>query len=269
MGQAMSDTKTREDGPDPLVSVVVPFYNSGRWIRACIESLLAARAELSTTHAGGVELIFVDNASGDDSAAIVAEYGDVTLLFEGEQGAYPARNTGIAAARAPIIAFTDADCTVDRRWLRTLVQGLEDPGVGILVGHCNYPPEASLSLRLIGSWEMAKTAYVTRHCPPANHIAYCNNMAVRASLFRDLGPFRPWRRAGDSEFAHRMAREKPECRLVYEPAMHITHHEFTSARERSRRLRLYTRTNTQIEGFEELGAGQRAALLWHWLRHDY
>jgi glycosyltransferase involved in cell wall biosynthesis len=243
----------------PRVSVVVPFFDSGRHLRASIEALLDLDAE-----PGEVEVILVDNGSTDDSAAIAASFRGITVLHEAMPGAYAARNTGIRVARAPIVGFTDADCTVDRNWAQTIFETMDDPAVGALVGHCRYPDGASLPLRLLGSWENAKIAVVTRRFPPANHFAYCNNMAVRASLFDEIGAFREWRRAADSELVHRMARERPDLELVYEPAMRVTHREFTRARDRARRLRLYTETNAQINGFRELGTGQRLAVLWYW-----
>jgi glycosyltransferase involved in cell wall biosynthesis len=244
----------------PLISVVVPFFNSARYLAPCIESLLALEAG-----PGQVELIFVDNGSSDDSAAIVGRYEGITLLRETTPGAYPARNRGIQVARAPIIAFTDADCTVDENWAQVILDRMSNPVLGILIGHCRFPSAASLPLRLIGAWENAKAQYIAQECPPAHRIAYCNNMAVQAALFAEVGPFRDWRRAGDSEFAHRMARERPDLALAFEPAMRITHHEFVRARDRARRLRLYTDTNTQIEDFRELDTGQRLAVLWHLL----
>lgn len=245
----------------PRVSVVVPFFDSGRHLRACIESLLALDAR-----PGEVELIFVDNGSTDDSAAIAADFCGITVLHEATAGAYAARNTGIRVTRAPIIAFTDADCTVDRDWARAILASMDDQGTGAVIGHCRYPDDATLPLKLLGAWENAKAAHVTRRCPPANRFAYCNNMAVRASLFYEIGPFREWRRAADSELVHRMGLKRPELGLVYDPTVRITHLEFTRARDRARRLRLYTETNAQIDGFRELKVSQRLAILWLWLR---
>jgi len=244
----------------PRVSAVVPFHDSGRHLRPCIESLLALEAE-----PGEVEIILIDNGSTDDSAAIAADFFGITVLHEATPGAYSARNTGIRVARAPIIAFTDADCTVDRDWARAILASMDDPGTGAVIGHCRYPDDATLPLKLLGAWENAKAAHVTRRCPPANRFAYCNNMAVRASLFDEIGPFREWRRAADSELVHRMAGERPDLELRYDPTMRITHNEFTRARDRARRLRLYTDTNTQIDGFRELTALQRLGALWHGL----
>jgi glycosyltransferase involved in cell wall biosynthesis len=240
--------------------VVVPFHDSGRHLRSCIESLLALDAE-----PGEIEIILVDNGSTDDSAAIAADVRGITVLHEATPGAYAARNTGIRVARAPIIGFTDADCRVDRNWGRAIVAGMADPTVGALVGHCRYPDDASVPLKLLGAYENAKTAVVTRRFPPANRFAYCNNMAVRASLFDELGLFREWRRAGDSEFVHRMAQRRPDLLLAYDSDIRVTHLEFNRARDRARRLRLYTSTNSKIVGFRELDIGQRLAVLWFWL----
>jgi len=246
---------------DPALSVIVPCFNNAATVGACVASLRALDAV-----DGDMEIIVVDNGSEDDSAAIVRSFDDVTLLSEDERGAYPARNTGLRAARAPVIAFTDADCTVDRDWARVLLDRFSEPRLGLLIGHVRFPEAASPLLKLLGAWENAKADYIARACPPANRIAYCNNMAVRAALFRELGPFSPWRRAGDSEFAQRVARERPDLGFAFEPALRVTHHEFTRARERLKRMRRYTQTNRQIRGFRELTLRQRLAALAHALR---
>lgn len=242
----------------PRVSVVVPYYDSERHIAACVESLLG-----QVDVGGPFELIFVDNGSSDGSSSILERYPEVTVLDEPEPGAYAARNTGVDRVRAPMVAFTDADCAADPDWLRTLCERLRDPAVAIVLGHVRYPPEASLSLRLLGAYENAKTAYVLDRCPPANHFGYANNMAVRAEVFRAIGPFEVWPRAADTELIHRLARLRPDLRTVYAPSMRVTHLEFVSARKRARRLSLYTRTNAKIETFRELTARQRLGVLGH------
>lgn len=236
----------------PLISVIVPCFNNASTVGACIESLLALEAE-----PGEVQAIVVDNGSSDESIDIASRYADIALLKEPEPGAYPARNTGLKVARAPIVAFTDADCTVDPDWFQVIRRRLEEPALAMMIGHVRFPAAASLPLRMVGAWENAKADFIAHHCPPENRIAYCNNLAVRAELFDALGPFSPWRRAGDSEFAHRVAQARPELGFVFEPAMRVTHHEFLRARERTKRLRRYTQTNQQIESFRELSNAQR------------
>ena len=84
---------------------------------------------------------------------------------------------------------------------------------------------------------------------------------MRASLFEELGPFKEWKRAADTEMVHRMAARRPDLRLVYDPGMRVTHLEFTSTRDRLRRLRLYRSTNSRIPEFRELGVGRRLGVL--------
>jgi glycosyltransferase involved in cell wall biosynthesis len=245
----------------PAISVVVPFFNSERHIAACIESLLAPEG-----FDAPFEIIFINNGSTDSSPSIVSRYSQLSVLEESKPGAYAARNTGIRQARAPLIAFTDADCVVDKTWLRSIEEGMRDPEIAILLGQCLYPAAASLSLRLLGAYENAKTAYVTSRCSSEHHYAHANNMAVRASVFDEIGLFEEWDRAADSELVHRLASRRPDLRLSFRPSMKITHMEFRLARTRLQRLQLYTQTNVQIETFKELDWGQRLMVLAQLLR---
>ena len=264
----------KAQSPDALnpemISVVVPFFESQRTIRECVEALMTQDTADAT-----VELLFVDNGAADGSHSIVDEVtrtsqSDTTdaitrpalrLLTESSPGAYAARNAAIRVARGEIIAFTDADCRPDRDWLQAIVRAMSRPEVGVVVGHCRYPPEASLALRLLERYENAKTRYVTNRCPAQYQFVYANNMAVRREVFERIGPFVEWARAGDTELVQRMARELPELRVVYSDAMRVTHLEFERARDRLRRLRTYTGTNSRIESFRELGWVQRLGVL--------
>lgn len=245
----------------PHLSIIVPFFNSERHLGSCIESLLGQ------LDVGGLfEIILVDNGSTDTSASIAAGFGSVIVLEEPVPGAYAARNTGIRRARAPLIAFTDADCVVAPDWLCSIRNGMRDPDTAVLLGHVAYPSDASWALKLLGAYENAKTDYVINRCPAAYRFGYTNNMAVRASVFEEIGLFLRWRRAADSELLHRLALKRPDLRPVYRCSMRVTHMEFLRARDRARRLSLYTKTNSRIETFRELSVAQRAALLLFMIR---
>jgi glycosyltransferase involved in cell wall biosynthesis len=240
---------------------VVPFFDSERHIAACIESL-RRQQDVGAPY----ELIFVDNGSRDGSSAIVGRYEELTVLEESTPGAYAARNAGLRRARAPLIAFTDADCVVDDDWLREIRQGMHDVDTAVLLGHCRYPPEASWALKALAAYENAKIDYVLERCEPAHRFAYANNMAVRAVVFDQLGPFEEWRRAADTELVHRLALRRPDLRLAYRSSMRVTHMEFLRSRDRARRLSLYTRTNARIPTFSELGVLRRLGVVGHLLR---
>ncbi|MEO1289352.1 MAG: glycosyltransferase family A protein [Chloroflexota bacterium] len=87
----------------PLVSIVMPAYNSASYIRQAIDSCLAQ------THQA-IELIVIDDGSSDDTVAIVQSYGDaIRLIQQSNQGPAIARNTGITNASGAFIQFCDSD----------------------------------------------------------------------------------------------------------------------------------------------------------------
>lgn len=98
----------------PLVSVVIPVYNGERFLPDALDSIAAQTLQ-------EFECIVVDDASTDGTARIVAEYASRDARFRGmrhdrNHGASAAYNTGIRAARAPLVAILDHDdvATPDR-----------------------------------------------------------------------------------------------------------------------------------------------------------
>jgi glycosyltransferase involved in cell wall biosynthesis len=83
------------------VTVVVPAFESARWIAATIASI---RAQTLTPRA----IIVADNGSGDSTVSVAAKAGAQVIVTPGG-GPSRARNAGIRAARSPWIAFCDAD----------------------------------------------------------------------------------------------------------------------------------------------------------------
>jgi GT2 family glycosyltransferase len=99
----------------PEVSVVIPVRDGAGSLPALLDSLAAQDLE-----ADRYEVIVVDNASRDDSAEVASSRG-ASVVFEPRPNRSGARNAGVAAATADVIAFTDADCTVSPRWLSALL----------------------------------------------------------------------------------------------------------------------------------------------------
>jgi hypothetical protein len=88
----------------PLVSVVIPAYNSAHFLKGSIPSVLAQSWV-------DFELIVVDDGSTDDTVACVESFRDerIRLVSQANRGLAGARNSGIRAARGSYLAFLDAD----------------------------------------------------------------------------------------------------------------------------------------------------------------
>jgi glycosyltransferase involved in cell wall biosynthesis len=86
----------------PRVSVVIPARDAAATLARAIRS---ARAQTRPPD----EVLVVDDASGDDSAAIAAGLGATVVRLAAHQGAGAARNAGVAAAGGEVIGFLDAD----------------------------------------------------------------------------------------------------------------------------------------------------------------
>jgi glycosyltransferase involved in cell wall biosynthesis len=93
-------------GQIPTVTVVVPLYQARDYVAAALDSILAQTF-------GDLEVVVVDDGSTDGGGEIVHEYAarDARVRYLRRENAGPAaaRNTGIAAARAAVIAFLDSD----------------------------------------------------------------------------------------------------------------------------------------------------------------
>lgn len=94
-------------GRHPLVSVIMPAYNSGALISRALRSV-------QDQSCPDWEVLVIDDASWDDTAARVADIAGadprIRLMTHGRnQGAAAARNTGISAAQGRYIAFLDSD----------------------------------------------------------------------------------------------------------------------------------------------------------------
>jgi glycosyltransferase involved in cell wall biosynthesis len=89
---------------DPKVSVIIPNYNYGRFLRECIDSVLRQEE-------GNLEVIVVDNGSTDETPSVLAAVTDPRLrTFRIDRcGAGGGRNHGLENARGEFVAFLDSD----------------------------------------------------------------------------------------------------------------------------------------------------------------
>lgn len=120
---------------DPLVTVVVPCFNHGRFLH---EALASVRAQTWTTW----EAVVVDDGSTDDTPEIIdrllAELRDprIRVVRQDNRGLPSARNAGVAAARGEWFVPLDADDRLRPRMIEVCIAPLlRDPRLGFAYGH--------------------------------------------------------------------------------------------------------------------------------------
>ena len=200
------------------VSVIIPTYNYGRFIAEAIQSVL------QQTHRPD-EIVVVDDGSTDDTARVVAGFGDAVKYVRQENGGVcAARNKGVAESTGEIIAFMDADDTMEPESIAKQVALFGDEHVGLV--HCGlrlFDDESgeTIELQLEGGedgvadnlllWEGAS-------------IAGPGAILVTREAFDSVGGFDTGMKVGeDWDFCYRVAR-KFKVRFVPEPLVNYRSH---------------------------------------------
>lgn len=116
---------------NPLISIIVPTYNVEKYIRTCIESILAQTYR-------NIEVIIVNDGSTDQSLAVISDlicsHHNIKVINQKNQGVSVARNTGIDAATGKYIAFVDPDDKIKPDFVSSLYQIADKTGADIVRG---------------------------------------------------------------------------------------------------------------------------------------
>jgi glycosyltransferase involved in cell wall biosynthesis len=165
------------------ISVVIPAYNASPYLAAAIDSVLGQEG-------AEIDLIVVDDGSADDSVAIAERYGDrLRLLRQSHAGPATARNTGVAAAEAEILAFLDADdLWRPGKLARQLAALAGESAPALVLGHV---------VQFI-SPELSEAERAVLRCDPAPVPGYLPSLLLlRAADFHRVGGFDPRLEIGD------------------------------------------------------------------------
>ena len=151
------------------MTVIVPARDAAATLPRTLDALAASAVE----H----EVIVVDDASRDDTAAIAEGRGARVVRNTRAFGPARSRNTGAALASAPLLAFTDADCVPEPGWLDAGIRALRDADLvtGPIVPE-RPPGPFDRTLDRPGPSPLFETA----------------NLLVRREVFARLGGFSPF-----------------------------------------------------------------------------
>jgi glycosyltransferase AglE len=165
----------------PKVSVIIPVLNAERDIRVALTTLLAMEYPREQ-----LEILVVDNGSTDRTREVVQEF-PVTLLVEASaKNAYTARNAALTRMTGEVVAFTDGDCIIDRRWLRAAIDAMEREHADLVGGSILFTfPDGVTAASLYDSLVHLRND----RSVPRRGCAVTANLIARRAVYDRIGPF--------------------------------------------------------------------------------
>lgn len=163
----------------PVVTVIVPVYNSRGVLESCLNSILGAMASF-----GKAELILIDNGSTDGSYEFLRDRhaGDARLLQQTRGTIASLRNCGAQIANGEFLCFIDSDCVISPRHLRNAMGVFNTVNPAATGCKCSLPSSATW---VEETWQ--KLHARTRD----GFINYLNsgNFIIKRDVFRKIGGF--------------------------------------------------------------------------------
>lgn len=228
--------------PDlPFVSVVIPVWNDRARLETCLEAL-----ERQDYPVERMEVIVVDNGSGDEPAGLGARFPRVRFVEEVTPGSYNARNRGIVLARGEILAFTDADCIPAANWITNGVRRLgEMSRIGFVAGSVVVAPRVAAHPSLVELYDTV-LSFPQEDYVRKSHFGVTGNLFTAVEVFRAVGWFdgRLYS-GGDVEWGRRVFASGRQ--LAYAPDAQVAHPARQSLVELVQRTRRNAAGMLQVE----------------------
>ena len=118
------------------VSIIVPVYNSEKYLKKCIESIQKQTLK-------DMQIILINDGSTDNSLSICKEYqkrdNRIEVIDKANMGVSSARNTGIEAAIGEYIGFVDADDWIEPEMYENMYHQVKQMQADVCM--CNYVVE--------------------------------------------------------------------------------------------------------------------------------
>ncbi len=119
----------------PLVSIIVPIYNTARYLPACLDSIIAQ------THQN-LEIILIDDGSTDHSGQIADNYAKkdsrIKVIHQKNQGQSAARNLGLTMVKGEYVSFLDSDDEIKPTFIEKLLVPLANSNTSLSVCGMHY-----------------------------------------------------------------------------------------------------------------------------------
>lgn len=231
---------------DPLISIIIPVWNSERRIAMALEAIARQTAPRDQ-----FEVIVVDNGSTDGTAEAAQRFDFARVLSEPIPSSYRARNRGLAEARGEYVLFTDADCVPDPDWVAQAIAATQRmPDAGLYAGEI-------VLFREEGAGPLAANYEELHSFNQKGNVAFgfcfTANWLCRRDDLRAIGGFnQDLLSAGDSECSRRMV--AAGHKLVHAPDMIVRHPTRASLKELIRKRRRVVGGRWNADGMAQDGS---------------
>lgn len=115
-----------------LLSIIIPIYNSGKHLSACLDSIICQTL-------ADIEIICINDGSTDNSLDILNSYKEldnrIVVISQQNKGVSVARNKGLEIARGEFVGFVDADDTINPDMYQTLYLAAKEFDVDVVISH--------------------------------------------------------------------------------------------------------------------------------------
>lgn len=177
---------------NPLISVIVPVYNSEKYLEKCLDSLIFQTYE-------NLEIICVNDGSYDNSPSILKDYAKkdsrIKILEQTNKGQSAARNAGLEAAQGAHISFVDSDDWVSLTLYKTFISTLKDGEPDIFIfnaeSYSDTPetvhPLKFFDLTIWDKHESINTLHSFHDCnnPFFGNLSVCNKIYRKEFLIKN------------------------------------------------------------------------------------
>lgn len=156
----------------PKLSVIVPVYNTEKYLRECIDSILAQTFT-------DFELILVDDGSTDHSGAICDEYAGkdarIRVIHQENGGVTRARKNGAAYSKGDYVTYVDSDDWIDQETYHDSMLHIESHEVDVVVFAMNIEKNPPTEIRNYVDVGLYSKEMLRRHVYPRMLFDYSIN----------------------------------------------------------------------------------------------
>jgi cellulose synthase/poly-beta-1,6-N-acetylglucosamine synthase-like glycosyltransferase len=128
----------------PFVSIIIPVRNVEKIIGQCLKSLNKLNYPKDK-----YEIIISDSESDDATPSIVQKYGAI-FISTPKRSVCAGRNEGFKIAQGEIIAFSDADCLMDKNWIKNSLKYFKNPTIAGVGGPNITPSDEAAFAKAVG-----------------------------------------------------------------------------------------------------------------------